>query len=216
MKYFFSLLASILIFSSAFSQNETKAKELLDRLSKKNKSYTSISADFEYKLENTEAGINEIQKGSIILKGNKYKLSIAGQQIISNGITLWTYIKDADEVQISSVADLEKDGDNLFNPAELFTLYEKGFKYNYVKEETIDGKALHLINLFPTNPKDKAFHSIKLYIDKESEQIHSMLIMAKDGNKYTYLMKNFTPNKPFADTLFNFDTSKVGEVIDLR
>jgi outer membrane lipoprotein carrier protein len=193
---------------------DPQAKAILDKLSEKNKTYTSIKANFEYILTNKAEGINETQKGNLALKGNKYKLNISGQQIISNGKTVWTYIEDADEVQISSVA--ENDDDNLFNPATIFTIYEKGFKYKFNGEETVDGVLVQNIMLYPEKAKEKSYHTIQLVVDKNKVQINSIIIKSKDGNTYTYKLSKFESNTPMADADFNFDVSKVSEVIDLR
>ena len=42
---------------------DPKAKAILEELSKKNKSYSSIKAEFSYKLENKDESIDETQNG---------------------------------------------------------------------------------------------------------------------------------------------------------
>ena len=66
-----------------------------------------------------------------MLKGDKYKLEIAGQEIICNGNTLWTFIKDAEEVQVNEPEYEE----GSINPANIFTVYENGFKSFLIKNE---------------------------------------------------------------------------------
>jgi outer membrane lipoprotein carrier protein len=225
MKYISLLFTAFILLQSVNAQKtpdetvnpkDDKAKEILEELSKKTKAYTSIKADFTYKLENKDAGVNETQSCSLILKGNKYKINIAGQEIVSNGKTLWTYIKDADEVQVDNAPDASKQSDNLMNPSNIFTIYEKGFKYKFEKEETLNGKTIQHINLYPEKANEKAYHTVKLVIDKNLKQINTIIVLSKDGNKYTYTINKFETNLPFSDTDFNFDVSKAGEVIDLR
>lgn len=216
MKHLIILLAAITSLTSAFAQTDVKdekAKVILDKLSAKNKSYTSISASFVYKMENKDAGINEKQEGSVILKGNMYKLNIAGQEIYSNGSTVWTYIPDADEVQISEPNNNDEEG---LNPSKIFTMYEKGFKYKYEGSVPRAGKQVSVIKLFPENPAGKPYHSVKMYVDDAKNQIESIEIFNKDGNIFTYELKTFETNKPFAESFFKFDVSQAGDVIDLR
>lgn len=195
---------------------DPKAKAILDQLSAKNKSYTSIEASFEYKLENSADGIDETQSGNILFSGNKYKLTIAGQQIVSDGKVMWTYIEDADEVQISDVPEETGEDDAFMNPSKIFTIYESGFKYNFDKEESINGKIVDVIRLYPENPEKKSFHTIILKVFQDNKQMHSMTIKSKDGNNFSYVLKTFKPNVPVTDKTFIFDVSKAGDVIDLR
>ena len=82
---------------------DPKAKVILDKLSAKTKGYSTITAEFEFRLLNKSEGIDDKQNGTIILKDDKYKLALSEQEIISNGTTVWTYLKDVKEVQISEV-----------------------------------------------------------------------------------------------------------------
>ena len=220
MQSIFLSLAVLAIAVFANAQNadvkDPKAKAILDKLSAKNKSYTSVQATFDYKLQNQADGIDESQSGEILFSGDKYKLNIAGQEIVSDGTTMWTYIADADEVQISDVPEDMEEEDAFMDPSKIFTLYEKGFKYLHEKEETVNGKKVDVIKLFPENPEERSFHTIILKVFSDDLQLHEMTIKAKDGNNFTYLLKTFKPNVPVTATTFVFDESKAGDVIDLR
>jgi outer membrane lipoprotein carrier protein len=190
---------------------DPKAKAILDKLSAKNKTYTTISADFDYNLKNVAEGIDETQSGKLVTKNEKYKLNIAGQEITSNGTTVWTFIEDANEVQINNVST-DEDEEGMFNPATIFTIYEKGFKYKFDSEN----ETTQTINLYPEDANDKSYHTVQLVINKAKTQISSIIIKAKDGNTYAYILKSFETNMDLSDADFNFDTSKVEEILDLR
>ena len=194
---------------------DEKAKTILDELSRKTKAYSSIVAEFDYTLENPQEKINETKKGALTLKGSKYKFAIAGQEIVSDGKTLWTYIKDAGEVQVDNAPDPGKE-ENSINPVNIFTIYEKGFKYKFDKEETRNGKPVQIVNLYPVKANEKPYHTLKLFIDKNSKQIISIIILNKDGNKNIYNLTKFETNIPLQDSDFIFDTSRAKDVIDLR
>ena len=166
MKKILTITLGALISLGSFAQEvDTKAKGILDKLSAKTKAYKTINAEFQFTLNNKTEGINESQVGSVQIKGNKYILSIAGQEVISNGKDIYTILKDAEEVQINNVPDEDEEG--FISPNTIFTLYEDGFKYKYVKEENGD----HLINLYPKEVEDKDFHRIVLYVNKAKNQI---------------------------------------------
>ena len=193
---------------------DSKAKIILDEVSVKTKSYTSIKAEFTFSMENKADNISESQEGTLLLKGEKYRLEIAGQEIISDGKTVWTYLKDAGEVQINEPEYEE----GAINPTNIFSIYEEGFKYRFFKEEIQDGRSVQLINLYPVNANEKSFHTIRLSIDKNKKQLITIEIFGKEGNTYTYEIKKFSTNLTVEDSHFRFKPSSHPdvEVIDLR
>ena len=204
-------------FLSVFAQESTqdpKAKAILDELSSKTKAYASIKADFIFTIEDREHK-KETQTGSVQIKGDKYKLEIKGQDVMSDGKTVWTYLKDANEVQVNIV---DPNSTEVVNPSNIFTMYEKGFKYKFDKEETFNGKKVQTINLYPIFPDKKKYHTIKLMVDKVKKQIAGVKMLMKDGSTQLYTIKTFTPNVDMKDPLFVFDTKAHPgiEVVDLR
>ena len=198
------------------AQSEVKAKAILLGVSNKYKSYDVIKTDFSYTLENPQAKIKETQSGTLFVKSksNKYKIILKGQELISDGKNQWTYLKADKEVQISEV-DNNAEG---LNPAKIFTIYEKGFKSLYINDtKASNGRMVHNIDLTPTDSK-RTFFKVRLQIDKLNKQISNAVIFDKNGNKYTYSIKTFTPNIKVPESTFAFDAKKYPgvEVVDLR
>lgn len=208
-----------LIINTSYAQtpeSSAKAKKILDEISAKTKKYTSLFANFVLTIENKDKKINEKQEGSIWVKEKKYKLQITNQTIMCDGQTVWTYLKDANEVQINNVS--QKEDENKLSPNNIFTLYEKGFKFEFVKEEKKGAVISQIINLYPLEPKQKAFHTIQLTIDKVKKQITKVKVNGKDGNITTYTIKKFTTNENMPDATFTFNKTNFPgvEVVDLR
>ena len=132
---------------------------------------------------------------------------------MSDGKSQWTYIKKDKEVQLNNV---DKSGDS-FNPAQMFTMYEKGYKYIYTGDQTIKGKVYEIVDLTPEDDK-KEFFKVRLTIDKLKKQIYSALIFDKNGVKFNYTITSFTPNVTVPETTFSFDkkANPSVEVVDLR
>ena len=104
MKTFISIVLTTFISLSSMAQDQ-QAKAILDKLSAKTKAYSTIKAEFQYSIKNKTEGINETQTGKLELKGDYYFLSIKGQDVISNNKSIWTILKDAEEVQINDMPD---------------------------------------------------------------------------------------------------------------
>ena len=212
--YLFSVL--MLVAGSLFAQQDPKAKEILDKLSQTSRSYKTIQIDFSFTLENKTGSVTETNEGWVALKGKSYRLHMPamGMEVFSNGIATWSYLTASNEVNISEV---EAGSDAALNPANLFTIYEKGFKFTYIGEESIGGKTAAVIDLFPTD-KAKEFTKVRLYVDKSKYQILKAKTFNKDGNAYTLTLKNMKTDQSLADDYFKFDAVKYPkvEINDMR
>lgn len=196
------------------SGSDAKSKAILDDLSKTTKTYTSISTEFSYTIENKAKKTSETKEGKLVSKGDKFKLEIANQTILSDGKTSWTILKEAKEVQVNDVTQ----NDDAITPTNIYTIYEKGFKSEFVGEETKGGVTLQNIKLYPLDVKKKSYHTIAVSIDKAKKQINTIKVFAKDGNDITYKVKKFVTNAAVPDSQFIFDKKSYPgyEVIDLR
>ncbi|MFQ3580063.1 MAG: outer membrane lipoprotein carrier protein LolA [Bacteroidales bacterium] len=210
-----SFLLALVLALPSFAQYDKKAKEILDKVSAQTKGYSTIKADFTYTHENIAAKIKETKNGSLFLKGNKYKMDFMGNSIFCDSKTIWNYIKESNEVNISNVNEKEP---GLFNPSSMFTIYEKGFKYKLIRERFEKGIALYDIELYPENVKESEYSKIRLLIDKDKNQIHKVEYVAKDENRFIIEITSFKSNIPMEDTMFTFKKENFPnvEIIDMR
>jgi outer membrane lipoprotein-sorting protein len=214
MKKVLGLISILFLSLGMHAQVDKKAQTLLDELSQRYKKYKSIKAQFIYTLESKESKVKQTQKGTLHLKGNKFKVEVANKEIICDSKTVWTYSGSPEnEVQINNYTPNE----NGFNPAQIFTMYEKGFLYKFVDEKQENGKTVDQIELTPTD-KSRKFFKVKLFIDKTAKQLVRSSIYDKNGNVYTYEVQKFDGNVAYDDTFFVFDASKHPnvEINDLR
>ena len=202
------LIYLIFLFPCVIFAQDQKAKTILDQLSNKTKSYTSIKAKFTNTFSSTVTDINESQSGTLYLKGDAYRLEMEAQTIICDGETNWIYLPNDEEVNITEIDDEE----NELNPSKIFTIYENGYKYKFVRE---DGKNYH-IDLFPE--ESGPFTKVELFINKSKMQISSFTMIDKQGSHFKYVIDSFVTNKEMNNDFFVFKTSDYPnvDVIDLR
>lgn len=216
---YFSLLV-ILLASTSQAQNNSlgtsdpEAKKILDAVSAKFKTYKGVQAVFSLIAEDSKGKVQGNKKGTVFMKGNRYKVMITGQEIYCDGTTIWTYDKSANEVTITSVDPSA----NSITPQKLFTnFYDKDFLYKLNGEKTAGGKKVQEIELTPTD-KSRNFHKVYLTVDKATQSIISTKILEKGGNKFSYIVNSFNGKANLTDASFVFDKSKYPnvEVVDLR
>jgi len=223
MKGLFTLTL-VLFLGLAFAQDpnekltqDPKAKVILDQVTAKTKGYQSMKATFLYTLENQQKNTKETKKGTIYIKGQKYKIFFHGlnTEVFFDGKVLATYMITDNEVTYS---EPDLNAENTLTPNNIFTFYEKGFFYRRLKDEVIGSKTLNVIELVPMEREKKGFSKIKLKIDKAKQVIASVKSFGKNGVHFTIDVNDFTPNVKVTDALFTFDEKSYPdiEVIDNR
>lgn len=202
------IIISILLAATTIYAQDKKATTLLNEVSAKTQSYENIKIDFEYKMLNKAQNINESLEGVLLSKGSKYKLNVAGQQIISDGKTMWTFLESVNELQINEVTD-ESDS---FNPRHFLQTWADKFKAKILSEKNNEV-------LLELNPKENgSFSKVHVKVDKEKKQLLALIMFDNSGSEFVYSIKRFISNQPIPDSEFSFDPKKHPgiEIIDLR
>lgn len=206
-----TVLMVFVVIGQAQSSNKLATK-ILKEVSEKTKSYESIQIGFTYRMENKAANISDSFDGTLLAKGDKYRLEIAGQTIISNGETLWTYLQEAREVQVNDA----RAGKGSITPTQLLDTYDKDFNSKLKEEITYKGHVVQIIELKPKT--DQAFEEAEITIDKQKKQIISLSIHDQSSSVYTYQVNSFKPNVDVCEDTFTFNSKKHPDVdvIDMR
>mgnify|MGYP001591794221 FL=1 len=209
----FTLLFFLSPLTSVSGTEDNKSAQLLSRLSKTYKNYKSIKASFTVNIRNKQSNTSVKQSGVLYQKGKKFRVNMSGQEVFCDGKTIWTFLEDANEVQISKFDPKSMD----VNPSEIFTIYEKGFSHRYAGPVTDGATFLEVVELTPTD-KNKGYFKVKIGIDKVASKIKEMSVYSKNGLITTYVIQKFEPNVQINDSYFKFDPKdKPGVIeIDLR
>ena len=204
------IIVLISLSTITFAQ-EKKAEALLEKLDIHTGSYKNITINFDliYKnhgqKEDDMFNIDEVvQRGTIIIEGEKFQIDMDNQTIINDGENQWMHLKEMNEVQI-----IENDPE-LPSPNTLFNFYKENYKYKYMS--CIDG--IHIIDLFPKERKDFIKTTIK--IDSTKNQLREIVMYDKNGGTQTYILKSIKKDTLIKPFIFNTNNFPNIEVIDLR
>ena len=193
--------------------DDPRAHAILSDVRKHLKSFRSLKIEFTFLMENRNERTSESQKGTILIRGNRYRMDFMGQTMISDGRTAWSFNREANEVVIST-AD-PKDMETL-NPLALLENYEKNFRAKLIREDRDRGVAVMIIDLQPF--ENRSFHKVRVITDKDKNTIVATEIHEKNGTTMTFRVDRMQTNVPAPDSEFRFDVSKHQgiEVIDMR
>lgn len=197
-----------------YGQSDPKAKTILDAVSKKFKSYSSVKADFSLKISTTDNKVLDTRKGTVLLKGDSYQVQLGGQEVYCDGHTIWTYNKETREVQV----DNYQPDQGSISPSRLFTnFYDKDFLYRLDGTSKLGTRPVDVIEMTPLD-KSKPFFKVIALVDRQNKNLVSTEIFEKGGNRYTYQVTRFTPDVPAKNTDFVFNTKAHPgvDVVDMR
>lgn len=190
--------------------NDPDAKKILDAVSAKFKSFKSVQSNFSLKIENAANKIMGNKTGTVFMKGTRYRIKVAGQDIFCDGSNVWTVDAAAKEITLTKL-DLSN---NTITPQKLFTnFYDKDFLYKL----NSDAKGVQEIELTPID-KTKMFHKVIVFINKAAQTITSTKVFEKAGNRYTYTVSGMNTKTVIPDATFAFVQKNYPgmELVDLR
>ncbi|KAF2328252.1 LolA family protein [Flavobacterium daemonense] len=200
----FQLAVLLLLSFTSTQAQDKKAKDLLNEVTTKIKSYDNIVIDFKYSLNNAKENINQDSKGNVTMKGNQYVLNFMGVTKIFDGQKTYTINPEDEEVTVSKVN--EKD-DNAITPSKMLTFFNSGYKYNMDIVQNVKGRKIQYIKLVPTSGKDQR-KEILLGIDVQTKHIYNLIETGKNGTKTTLTVNSFKTNQPLSKNQFTFVVSK--------
>ncbi len=212
-RFLFIPALTLLAFASAAQENtftkasdaDPAAKAVLDAVKAKYESYRSLEVQFSLLIEIPEEP-EEVQKGTLLQEGEKYRLKLEGQTVVSDGTTLWLYLENNKEVQINNVED--EDEETILSPKDLLRVYEsEDYVYALTNELVENGRVVQQIEFKPLDD-DSEYSKIRLTVDKKTRELRRIKVFAKDGSRYTLAVEKLIPNKKFPPETFVFQKSE--------
>ena len=177
-------------------------KEVLDKCAATVSAKDGVQADFT--MSSAQYGN---ASGHISVKGQKFCASTTVATLWFDGKTLWTYMKQNDEVNVTTPSETRL---QTLNPYNFINLYKQGFNYTITKGES--GFNVHL------TAKDKNRNVQEMFINVDKTTYHPTEVKLLQKQKWTtFTISNFKTAK-LPDNTFQFNSKDfpTAEVIDLR
>jgi outer membrane lipoprotein-sorting protein len=204
MKRILSIIFIAFIGLSLHAQDAKKAKELLDDVTSKVKSYNNIVIDFKYSLNNPKEKINQESNGNVALQGNLYHLNFMGVTKIFDGKKVYTIVPEDEEV---TQENFDANDEKAISPNKMLTFFTSGYKYAWDIPQNVKGRKIQYVKLTPINSKDTR-KEILIGIDTQTKHIYNVIEVGKNGTKTTLTVNSFKTNQPLSKNHFTFTKSK--------
>ncbi len=210
----FFITISLILFGNTKAQQDQRAVRVINAVKKKLQSMNDLEARFSYKIimRGKKSFKPIIQNGTLRMKkGNKYRIDLASQTILCDGKTVWTVLKDDEEVNIS-----DYDPEEGFSVQKLFSVFDKKMKVRYDGEKYVSGQKTRLLTFFPLSDKEDYF-KILVWISSSNLPV-KMEVWNRNGSVVTYELKSVKLNGGLSDGLFVFNKNQYAdfEMNDLR
>ena len=160
MKNIIFLFVVFLGATKVLAQFDPEAEVLLEKMSEKYQGKKAFTSGFNQNLINEASNINENIEGIIHVKGDKYRLEIAGQIIFNDSENIWSYNQEAKEVTVT-LYDPEEEEISLNN---IWNLYKQGYKYGLNEN---DSEGNWVVDLEPIKRGSQNFYKIRMSIFNE-------------------------------------------------
>ena len=192
----------------SYSQDNSDAELLLNKVSENIKNYENIYINYAYTLQNIEEDINQTNNGSFVTEDEKWRFEMLGVTRIFDGNKLYSISPDAEEVTISSQ---DPEDETTITPNKMLYFYEEGYYFEMDESRFVGNgqfrKKIQYVKLIPKDSEAEIKY-ILLGIDTEFNQIYEVIETGKNETVTTISIVDFEFNLPLDSKLFIFDEEK--------
>ena len=198
MKRICFLITAVLLNAATYAQTATS---ILDKAAATVTMKEGVKADFKM------SGSMGNTSGTIVIKGKKFHATTPQASVWFDGKTQWTYMKDNDEVNVSTPNESQLQA---INPYNFINLYKKGYKATL---NSIGNS--HVVHLTASSA-DRKIKELFITVDKKT--YHPTQVKLLQGKKWTIFDITNLKKQATADAEFRFNAKDFphAEIIDLR
>jgi outer membrane lipoprotein carrier protein len=195
-------LVAVLFSGQAHAQS---GDDLLDRLRERYESTDALRASF------TQTIGDATMEGTLVLRGDAYRIDTGDQTLVTDGETAWVYSKLDQQVLVNDAIEDE----TAFSPADFFTNYPDRFDVEVIGSESIDGARHDKLKLTPTNA-DAFLREVTLFVRSTDALPTRVQIVDGNGTHVAFDLQDVEVNPSLNGDVFRFVAPPGVEVVDLR
>jgi len=198
MKRICFLITTALLCTLTYAQT---AKSVLDKAAANITVKSGVQANFKM------TGSMGNTSGTLVVKGKKFHATTPQAIVWFDGKTQWTYMKNNDEVNVTTPTEAQLQA---INPYNFINLYKNGY------DCTLNKAGKDYIVHLTASSKDKKIREMFITINKTSYQPTQVKLL--QGTKWTIFDITDLKKRNILDSQFRFNAKDFpqAEVIDLR
>lgn len=198
MKKICFLIAATLICAATFAQT---AKSVLDKAAANITVKSGVQAKFKM------TGSMGNTSGTIAIKGRKFHATTPQAIVWFDGKTQWTYMKNNDEVNVTTPTESQLQA---INPYNFINLYKNGY------DATLNSSGKDYVVHLTASTKDKKIRELFITVNKSSNTPTQVKLL--QGTKWTIFDISDLKKQSVPDSQFRFNAKDFpqAEIIDLR
>jgi outer membrane lipoprotein carrier protein len=197
---------------AAVRAGDDDAEEILSNLRDKYDSIHDASVSFT---QHVEFGVTKVEQtftGKLLMKkGNKYRIEMEQQTIVTDGKSVWSFNKPNNQVLIDKFTD----DPNSITPDKLLVNVPDKYSTTLLGSEKLDDRPLAILKLVPKT-KGSTVQWMKVWVDTDDWLMKKVQVLDLSDNLTTFIITDIRINPSIPDSQFRFTPPEGVDVIDLR
>jgi outer membrane lipoprotein carrier protein len=206
------LLFVSLLFSAGILRGGDDAADILEKLRSKVDSIRDATVVFT---QTVRFGITKSEQsfhGTFVMrKGNKYRIEMDQQTIVTDGKSVWSYSVPNNQVLI----DKFKDDPRSYTPDKILVELPANSITTSLGKEKIGERECTILKMVPKDSK-AAVTWMKVWVEHGEWLAKKIQVLDVSENLTTYTINGITINKGIPDSQFRYTPPPGAEVIDVR
>lgn len=187
------------------------ADALFERLQHKYDQIEALQASFTQTMTSAYSDDAATSSGTLLLKGEQYRVETGQQTIVTDGTVTWIYMHDEQQVLIN---DAERD-EMTFSPTDFFLHYEERYEVSDAETVPLDGEEHHRLRLIPRQ-SDAFFREVTLWLRDRDTLVTQLEVLDANETRMVFELDDITLNPTVDEGTFTFTPPEGAEVVDLR
>jgi outer membrane lipoprotein carrier protein len=204
--------AALIVILGAGAFRSGDASDIVEKMEKKYGSIHDASLTFTRHVVFGVTRSEQDFSGSLRMKkGNKYRIELEDQTIVTDGVSAWTYSRINNQVFI----DAYREDSLSFSPDRILVNVPENYSATLLGEEKVGTRETSILKLVPKNERSN-LKWMKLWVDRDDWLMRRIQLLDVADNQTTYEVGDITLNAGISDTTFQFHPPPGVEVIDVR
>lgn len=208
----FSFVVSLLLIARAAAYGGESAADILEKVQGKYESIRDASLTFT---RHVVFGVTQTRQdfaGTLAMKkGNRYRIELEDQTIVTDGKSVWTYSKINNQVFV----DAYKEDSVSFSPDRVLVNAPENYTAAILGKEEVGKKEASILKLVPKSDKSN-LKWMKVWVDRDEWLMRKIQLLDIADNLTTYEVGSLKLNAGLPDSTFRFTPPPGVEVIDVR